>query len=281
MLFLFYGHSKTTAKYALQILIIGSKCTEARTYFLEKWANSFKSSNCDWKVVLIEGLAIIRANRILRSIGFNLTDINVHYLPENWNTNLFIHPILKCMFLMCEQLQPDETKNLIDHIQKRTTKIEMNFSNENYLEIYMLHWLSESIIEAGDWTPYYQDTNKRDVHCNVRPILEFFKLTENDRIHEKIQSVYIRLAFTTKNIITAKKKIYTHDDSLSTSSEKTDKKNYLEKVPCHTATLTSIDNKDDRYEIRKSVAGIALIINQYKFKINSNLVNYSSFITLF
>lgn len=118
-----------------------------------------------WKLILIEALCVVKCNKCLRKLGLNIEDLREQFLPDRPETNLYIHPILKALYYICEQLLPAEVNNL-------TRKIEISQSrtiNTKYFELSLLYWLSDRLIDVGDWSQTEPDG--RIIHCELKAIL--------------------------------------------------------------------------------------------------------------
>lgn len=267
MLFLLYGHSSMHAKYALQCIVIGTNAPpNMTTTYLSDWARSM-TGNPYWKLLLIEALATINAIFVLRKLGLHIQEVHERFLPHRADCNVYLHPILKCLYHMCEDMQPTETQRLIESVQN---EIETEMTNENYLyaEVHLLRWLSEGVIIAGDWS---QPARNRTVHCDMHAVLGAFKAADEcrlDRWKDALQTAVTLLNCTTKNYREKKTKI--EKDMKSTKDADCEGEgNQNFNVPPR-------DRLDDGdiYRIRKESAGLMLLINQRKFRPNGVRFNF-------
>lgn len=262
LLFLFYGDTPN-ANVIVQKLLIGSFAPTARTTYLEEWAHQLKSDQ--WRHIFIEGLATIKANRIIRKLLLHTQDIHERYMSHIPDANLFIHPILRFLYYVCEQLVQSDATNLIYKISTNWPDARLTgFNNPKYLEIYLLHWISKSVISVGDWT-----LGERQIHCNVQPILDCWKESDtNYDLKSKLEIAKNRFNYTTNNIIKGKKQKKMNCDDFKAYSDKMDgdmegldiNSNTKSKLPFDPPLIA-----DDCYAIKRETAGIALIINQHYF----------------
>lgn len=271
------------AKFGLQRLLILYHGQRSQTTDIHNWILS--QSDSHWRQTIIEALWTIKANHVLQSVrlqspkllanelsklcgvlqlGLDIQDLRIRFLnPANAEINLFIHPVLKGLYCICEEIEPSESKLLIEHvINKDCGRHQINFTDEKYLEVFLLHWLSELVIEAGEWSLI---KSKRNVFCQVHVILEF--LTSNKpQLAEQLNRTVVRFNFTSNNVTSVqRKKNVTDDDGYE------DKQNA--KV---VAKVSQFDDRnsfstngaagaDDRYRVQRETAGFALIINQIEF----------------
>lgn len=277
IIFLICGYDKNYAKVATQQLTIGSFNEQSTaTTFLYDWLNKIPN----WKDTILEALCIIQAKHILHKLGLNYNELYVNYLPDINETQLFIHPVLKCLYKICEQFLPEQTKNLILYIQKMyPVANELKFTNYNYLEIYLLHWISESLIDIGEWQPGKMKENVRVQFCNVEPITQFLKQNEFNSLYDQLKNISIRLNFTTNNIINKDKnnKEKLKEGKNKLSNEKDNNNNICDDIKIRNFFNDgkSIDENltnYDRYLIRKESIGYALIINQMEFSTNNKVI---------
>lgn len=276
LLFLCYGGTEQNlAKIALQKLLTGQYT--ASTTFLSDWASNMAVATTDWKHVLVEALCIIKANFVLLKLGFSLFELNAHYLPHQMETNLHVHPVAKGLYFVCEQMTKPEATAMINHVESAECPNARGIRfDEQYLEVYLLKWLSEGIIDAGDWT-YNGPTRNRQNHCNVSRILAYLKVAEKQSLYDALQRVSIRMNFTSRNVITggkdSGKKIAVDEDTFVA------KGNPAASQPkqCNNVETSSTMNdapmvsKLGEYVIRSDHVGHVLIINQKNFEGNSNV----------
>lgn len=197
-------------------------------------------------------------------LGLDIEDLRIRFLnPANAEINLFIHPVLKALYCICEEMEPSEAKQLIEHvINKDRGRHQINFIDEKYLEVFLLHWLSELVIEAGEWSLI---KSKRNVFCQADVILEFLN-SNKPQLAEQLNRIIVRFNFTSNNVTSVeRKKNVTDDDGyedkqnakvVAKVSQFDDRNNF---------TTNGADDADDRYRVQRETAGYALIINQIEF----------------
>lgn len=265
LMFLCYGNERLRSAFALQQLQTGQYSTD--TSFLTDWAINTQQSSADnnsdcWKSFLIEALCIIKAHHVLSKLGLNLPELYIHFLPQNFAISSYIHPVLKALYFICEQLTQSEANDLINKIESNNLNGSKIKFNENYLEVYMLKWLNDGIIAVGHWINNLP-VRRRDVHCNVDCILQYFKELDKESLRSVLQSVQINMNFTSENRIKggkceSSKKIAADEDSfmkLQISSA------------CNNAAAP---DENRNYQINPNNAGQVLIINQRDFYTTSN-----------
>lgn len=163
-MFLLYGGTQIDAKLALQKLYVAAMNPLIKTQYLHEWAIHSKD---EWKNILIEALSIVKCNKCLRKIGLNIDDLQDQYLPQHPDVNLNVHPILKGLYYVCDQLIPEEVIYVTRKIQIIHNRAEE--INTQFLEITLLHWLADRLIEAGEWSRNLNNTT-RTIHCELQPI---------------------------------------------------------------------------------------------------------------
>lgn len=264
ILFLLYGHSNIDAKYALQRIIIGTNAPpNMPTTYLSEWA---RRTNPQWKLQLIEALATINAITVLRKLGLHVQEIHERFLPHRPDSSVHLHPVLKCLYHMCEDMTPDEAKRLVNAVQNDIEASMNKFQVENhqFLEVHLLRWLSEDFIIAGDCS---QPARLRTVHCDMHLVLGAFKAADCsrlDRWKDSLQAAVTLLNCTTNNYIPGGKKKGNKIDKDMKSTRDTDGMDMVNQnfnvPPCNRL------EDDDVYRIRKESAGLMLLINQRKFR---------------
>lgn len=239
--------------------------------------------------MLIEALTIIKENKILRKLGFNIKELRATFLPHISQATLFIHPILKALYIMCEQLTQIESGKIIIEMKnlKDTPDSYLRFYDNRYLEIFLLDWISKSIINIGEWlTNDYiysssslnnsdDDNNDLSKIINLLPLYQCLKICDLDYVKEMLQSTVEHM---TKKLVEIK--IEEQEKSQIKQLKKPKGKELLNRNENDSALTVNNNNferkesftinPDECYLIRKEWAGFILIINQENFHEDKN-----------
>lgn len=194
LLFLLCTDDHVRLKVAQQQLYVASITPHEPTTFLHSWACDIQKTNVKWRDMLLEALCIIQAKAIIQKLGLNYIDLHQRFLPQNSQSALFVHPIVKVLYLVCEELTVAEAKQLIDHIATKYASVqEFNYrDNGERLEIYMMYWLTDDVLRIGRPTKSNQitsDAPQTNSFCNLDPITQFLKQIERDSLKEDVLSV--------------------------------------------------------------------------------------------
>lgn len=250
LMFLLCADNHVLSDYFQQQLFVASHSPHDETTFLHLWASNLHETNAEWRDKLIEALCIIQAKAIIRKLGLNHTDLEQRFLPRNVDTvRLFIHPIIKLLYLLSDQLAVDQANELIAHVAVNPTGLpncEHCYNGER-LEMHLMYWLSNDILSIGD-NRNNTDDARCHVPCNLEPIARFLKDIGEDSLKDTVSSVCKRFD-SSRSAIPANNKLSVDMNIASCSAQ----------PPPDT---------DDRYTIRKSKAGICLIIDQQEFHRN-------------
>lgn len=202
-------------------------------------------------------------------------------MPQRPDLSFKIHPIIKWLHFICEQLIPSEVALLVKCVCDKFPDDRYQLRNipepsSSYLEMWLLVWLSERLVEAGDWSPTGSSRNRK-IHCRLDAILVAMKSSGN----AKLQSLHLRLEMaknrfncTSSNVITfdPKKKTLSEqqlgdgDTTTQFSSSSSGGRTAIQ-MPNATPKTNYDEDDDDRYVLRSHKIGIALIINQEKFHV--------------
>lgn len=147
LMFLLCADDRSQYKIVLQQLIVLSFDHDKETNLLRVWA----TGKVHWKNILLEALCLMQAKRIVHRLGLNFTDLEQQYLPKNHYTASYVHVIVKLLYFVCEQLTVAECKSLVECMTKKYASIR-NFiysDDGEHLEIYLMHWLWENVIDIG------------------------------------------------------------------------------------------------------------------------------------
>lgn len=250
-MFLLCAQNRIRSKVLLQQLI-SSFNKNQQTRFIKSWA--YENALSNWRDILLEGLCVIQANHIILKLGLSQNELNQRYLPHNPDSRLFLHPIVKILYTVCERLTPEESVELVEYITSKYPSTQgLNFNESgNYLEVHLFHWIAEGVLEVGEERPTTEPNgNERGYNqCNLEPIIDFLKIAELEVL---------------RNIV----KNSANKFNCERSSNRTDNKRELvavaDEILKSFEERPQVEDREDQYLIRKDNAGITLIINQQTF----------------
>ncbi|KAH8261969.1 hypothetical protein KR026_008317 [Drosophila bipectinata] len=258
--FLLYGDEHSSATYILQKLLALAPVAWQPTDLVLQYA---KSRPDTWRRHLVEGLCIIGARQVLRRLGLRWSELRLHYLPHIGGLTLHIHPLLKSLYTICEQMTLAQSGRLVLDVgekvarQQKSSGDPMHFNDPAYLEIYMLDWLTRKSIKLGDINTNGSDVQLLIEHLKFNDLQEQAKLLI-DTINSNARDEPAPPRTASPPPITVKRETLTdsHRDYASTSTS----------VPRNGVQLS------------RDSAGICLIINQREFhrNVDDNLKKYLS-----
>ncbi|XP_017852431.1 caspase-8 [Drosophila busckii] len=246
LLFLLFGDQHAQATYLLQKLLALTRAphTEQQNTDLLRQFASVKASH-EWRGHIIEALCLINARQVLRKLGFRWEELRLHYLPHVQELTLHIHPLLKAMYIICEQLTLAQTGRLVLNINEKLAQQQehhqhepLRFYDSAYLEIFLLDWLTRHHVRLGDINAMGSD---------VQLLIEYFKM--NDM---QAQATLLVETVNSNAVTGAERKCET-DTSNATPHK-------VEAVPRQ--------RHENSYQISRQNAGILLIVNQQRFHAN-------------
>lgn len=297
--FLLFGADPVNCKIILQKLLVLHRENHHYNGIIYDYT---KINPVNWKHCLIEALTVIRAYKVLRKLGFNISELKLCFLPLVPEASLYIHPILKALYNICERLIPFESGQIIREVKRTISPLnQLDFSDESYFEIFILHWLSIGIINIGQWDRLNPTLSQ---NCNVDPIIQQLKIIDkyelrrmlenvvrsftkaepvnelqqqnNLMVHAQQQQQHQQLQIPNTQITSTsipsaipqqqqQKQHNVRDSAAVTSSSDGNFLNY------NVSNVNGIDNViNERYWITKESAGFILIINQKSFYRDSN-----------
>lgn len=235
----------------LKVLITSEESHNLST-LLTKWYQ-YNGNRENWQEVLIESLLITRSNRVLRNLGLNVNLLKTTYSPHQIETANHIHPVIKALYMLAEDLDEDETVKLIDHMKSRSDDMKNFIADKAYLEIYLLYAICLNIIKIGSL-----DDNRSLIAdtVDIKLITEFLKLNDKINWYDKLNNL--------PSVVTMLRHVWM--DKMSSNVIETP----FQEINDHHI----VDNEltDDLvYKITKDNAGYILIIDQEKFFENGNI----------
>ncbi|BFG01602.1 caspase-8 [Drosophila madeirensis] len=168
--FLLYGDEHSSATYILQKLLVLHRANDTDWRHSDILSQYAKSKPQAWRKYLVEALCIIGARQVLRKLGLRWQELRMHYLPHIGGISLHIHPLLKSLYTICEELSLAQSGRMVLSIREKASSGDpLRFYEPAYLEIFMLDWLTRRLIRLGDI-----NANGSDVQL----LIEFFKFNE-------------------------------------------------------------------------------------------------------
>lgn len=218
------------------------------------------AQSCErWKKPLIEALTLMNAKKIIRKLGFNYEALKTLFLPHIAGMTYDINIIVKTLYLMSERMTIAEGGKMILKIQDTDT---FAFFDHSYLEVFLLHWITES---------------KITVHPpNLDSLLYHFKEEENIDLRDLLLDAIHYSRFTeTPHVVTrpTKQKPSVNKTALDDIQHKEKFTGEGDREPF--SVINSINDRSGAYIVRKDSAGFLFIINQTKFykeKNNKDLI---------
>ncbi|XP_018319384.1 caspase-8 isoform X2 [Agrilus planipennis] len=166
LVFLLYDNIQV----ALQTLLLLKHGSESDV--ITEWAKS-SQSNPYWHDKLLEALAIIQNLAIIRKLDM-MEDIESRFLPRNMYGHLFVDPIKKLLYLLCEHFDSKTTKNFVSYLQNKYKDCNIHYSSEN-LEITLLSLLSTKCISLDDMSSFAQILKELGIEAFYDQLKKFCK----------------------------------------------------------------------------------------------------------
>lgn len=283
--FLLYGRERSHSEFILQKLLVLSKnppkgkgtlvavngAVQAGSDILQKYATINVNT---WRLHIVEALAIIKAKKVLRKLGFGWQELQDHYLPHIPELSIHIHPLLKALYNVCERLTIVQASRMVIKINEMHLPQEsqqFRFYDYSQLEVFLLFWMTQRIVFIGD-------QNLEGV--NVQILLSYFKLNEMDSAksilvdtinHNSQHEVpgYVPVAAGNNASVNPVDETNKDSGAIMDSLEMISDELAQLNVGVEEQQQEEIDSTE-RYVIRREHAGFIVIINQSEFYEDTN-----------
>ncbi|EDW43724.1 caspase-8 isoform X1 [Drosophila sechellia] len=240
--FLLYGDDHSDATYILQKLLVMARSDLSQSDLLIKFAKSRPET---WRRHLVEALCIIGARKVLRRLGFCWQELRMHYLPHIAGITLHVHPLLKSLYRMCEELSLAQSGRLFLDVGEKVASQQagdpLRFYDPAYLEIFLLDWLTKRSIKLGDINA---------AGSNVDLLVE----------HLKFNDLHAQAKLITDTIISNAPEPDAAGTAAMAIKQEIESDNQQSKAPAI--------KRIGALKLTRENAGIALIINQQEFHRN-------------
>ncbi|KAH8366599.1 hypothetical protein KR084_005956 [Drosophila pseudotakahashii] len=265
--FLLYGDDHSHATYILQKLLVMTRSDSdfPQSDLLQQYA---KSRPDTWRRHLVEALCIVGARQVLRRLGFRWQELRLHYLPHVGEVALHVHPLLKSLYRICEQLTLAQSGRLVLDVGEKVARQQagdpLRFYDPTYLEIFLLDWLTRGSIRLGDINASGSDVQLLIEHLKFNDLQEQAKL-----LIDTINSNAPEVAPPPSPSLAIKRE--TQPDSPQASSR-------VSTGSAASLSSASSFRRRNALELSREKAGIVLIINQQKFhrNVSDDLKEYLS-----
>lgn len=234
-----------------------------------------QTNPANWRGHLIEALCIINARQVLRNLGFCWAELRLHYLPHVLELTLHVHPLLKALYNVCEQLTVAQSGRLVldinDKLARRRISGEhdepLRFYDYSYLEIFLLDWLTRHHLRLGDIDAIGSD---------VQLLIEYFKFNNLN----SLATLLIQTINSSANESSSHSPVnkYDTDDLESTpvAPSAGGAAPFLAETsgpapctaPAAPSSSISRQRRSNALQVHRDRAGILLIINQQNFHRN-------------
>ncbi|XP_017006651.2 caspase-8 isoform X2 [Drosophila takahashii] len=207
-----------------------------------------KSRPDAWRRHLVEALCIVGARQVLRRLGFRWQELRLHYLPHVAEVALHVHPLLKSLYRICEQLTLAQSGRLVLDVGEKVARQQagdpLRFYDPTYLEIFLLDWLTRGSLRLGDINAAGSDVQLLIEHLKFNDLQEQAKL-----LIDTINSNAPEAAPPAPPLVAIKQETQLDSSASSVSS-------------------ASSSRRGNALELSREKAGIVLIINQQRFHRN-------------
>lgn len=227
-----------------------------------------QTNPANWRSHLVEALCIIGARQVLRKLGFSWTELRLHYLPHVLELTLHVHPLLKALYNVCEQLTVAQSGRLVldinDKLARRCTSGEqdepLRFYDYSYLEIFLLDWLTRHHLRLGDINAIGSD---------VQLLIEYFKFNDLN----SLATLLIQTINSSANESSSSSPVNKYDmDDLQSTPDAPSEAAAPAPAPCIAPAAPSASisgqRRSNALQVHRDNAGILLIINQQSFHRN-------------
>ncbi|XP_077290316.1 caspase-8-like [Arctopsyche grandis] len=257
LVFLLYNEV-AVAQERLTLLLLTPDNTPS---ILHDWACSHGAT---WRQTLVEALLIIQAYSDLSALGLDIPKLKDHFLPHRLETSLFVHPVKKVLYAICEAHVKSDTHTLVKSLECSFANVEVDEYDYKYLELFILKLLRNKFIYLGPWRQSVENkTFLSETICDIEGFAKFLDRSKFEKLYENLISAqkYIN---QTVNSIKDDKQILNKIVNLPTSKPS-------DKPSCSSSNNLSNDFLEKYPILDSNDVGYFLIINQKIFESNGEI----------
>lgn len=151
-----------------------TSCQLLQMNLLHDWA---LRSGPFWREKLVEGLLILKSFSNLKKLDLDLDLLIKHFLPYCLQTSLFIHPMKKILYSVCESFDSKDTKSVVSTVLRDCPSIKLETLDFEYLEYFLLKLFRHQYIQLGAFNVQSYLTIRSDsaVASNIQKFVAILK----------------------------------------------------------------------------------------------------------
>lgn len=111
LVFLLYDVPDTALQRLIVYQRVAGDAAASNLNLLLEWAQGAKSKST-WKHEFLEALLICQLYGIVKKLGFHIPSLKKHYQPDNLHLKMYINPIKKALYKVCENIDSDNLARL-------------------------------------------------------------------------------------------------------------------------------------------------------------------------
>lgn len=105
-------------------------------------AELIKIHSQDWENRLLESICVCKNRQVVKKLGLSFVDLEKKYLPNHRLYTVQLHPIAKCLYILSESLNEEDTKKLLRLVKEDILcEYEPMLQDIEYLELHLLYWM--------------------------------------------------------------------------------------------------------------------------------------------
>lgn len=136
---------------ALQRLIVFERVSKDRSTstnlnMLHEWFRHAKQTTT-WKHEFIEALLLCQLNSVVRKLGFHVPTAQNYYQTDNMQTKMFINPVKKALYKLCENMNSDSLLTL----KKALLTYDIDVSEYESCELVLLKLMCDKFITVSEF----------------------------------------------------------------------------------------------------------------------------------
>ncbi|KAL0113490.1 hypothetical protein PUN28_012562 [Cardiocondyla obscurior] len=95
----------------------------------------------NWKEKVLEALCILNNREVIKKLRISFKSLDLQYVPRFPSYSKSINVVMKCLYKLCELLDENEQKLLLNCVKSENSNYEPLLDNVEYLELHLLYWM--------------------------------------------------------------------------------------------------------------------------------------------
>lgn len=167
LVFLLYEVPDTALQRLLVYQRISNDIYSTNMNLLQEWMLVAKAKPT-WRHELLEALVICQLYGVVRKLGYNIENVKRQYQPDNINYNMYVNPIKKTLYKLCEKIDA----NNLNTLKRSLQTYNIDTTDYESCELVFLKLMSEKVM---NFNKFQLQDKRSQSEFNFEKLMKLFR----------------------------------------------------------------------------------------------------------